>query len=302
MIKVSVIICTHSPRRDYIRRVLDSLKNQTLEDFQWELLVIDNNSSTPLHLELDLSWHSGARVIVEEKLGLTHARLCGIRHSLGELLVFVDDDCVLREDYLENAVEVADTRGFIGAFCGEIVGEPEIPIPSEMAPFKWYLTIAPLDRDVWSNLYDDWAPRPFGAGLCLRRNVALRYAEELANVLERSKLDRQGKNLGGCGDFDMAYTAIDMGFGIGRFKQLALTHLIPKSRISWEYLEKAVVGGDSSFIVLRHLRGLNYRGYETLRDKLKFYLDWWKCDSGNRRLLVAQRKGWKTGLQIVKGL
>ena len=38
----SVIICTHNPRSDYLRRVLDALKAQTLLREQWELLLIDN--------------------------------------------------------------------------------------------------------------------------------------------------------------------------------------------------------------------------------------------------------------------
>ena len=42
-----------------------------------------------------------------ERLGLTPARLRGIRESRGELLVFVDDDNVLERDYLEVALALA---------------------------------------------------------------------------------------------------------------------------------------------------------------------------------------------------
>src|ERR1022692_4717847 len=99
--KFSVIICTHNPRPDYLRRTLDALKAQTLPKEQWELLLIDNASKEPLADTWDLSWHPQARHIREEALGLTRARLCGISQSKGELLVFVDDDNVLSADYLE---------------------------------------------------------------------------------------------------------------------------------------------------------------------------------------------------------
>ena len=44
MATLSVIICTHNPRLDYLRRTFDALKLQTLDRDQWELLLIDNAS------------------------------------------------------------------------------------------------------------------------------------------------------------------------------------------------------------------------------------------------------------------
>ena len=98
--EISVIICTRNPREDYLRRTLDALKAQSLPKDQWELLVVDNASDAPLAGRFDLSWHPNARHVREEKVGLTHARLHGIAASQADLLVFVDDDNVLRPDYL----------------------------------------------------------------------------------------------------------------------------------------------------------------------------------------------------------
>src|SRR5438045_2554303 len=90
MSDISVVICTHNPRPDYLRRVLEALRNQTLPKKQWELLLIDNASSEPVAGNWDLKWHPNARHIGEYELGLTPARLRGIKESCGELLVFVD--------------------------------------------------------------------------------------------------------------------------------------------------------------------------------------------------------------------
>ena len=87
---VSVILCTHNPRADYLSRVLASLRGRTLPAEQWELLLIDNASEQPLAEIRDISWHPRGRHISE--LGLTLARLRGIQESDGGLLVFVDDD------------------------------------------------------------------------------------------------------------------------------------------------------------------------------------------------------------------
>ena len=65
---LSVIICTHNPRLDYLRRVLAALQNQTLSSGEWELVMVDNASHTPLSGTIDLSWHPQGRVVREENL------------------------------------------------------------------------------------------------------------------------------------------------------------------------------------------------------------------------------------------
>ena len=44
MPSISVIICTHNPRMDYIDKVLSALKSQSLSQQEWELLLVDNAS------------------------------------------------------------------------------------------------------------------------------------------------------------------------------------------------------------------------------------------------------------------
>src|SRR5580658_7466146 len=110
---ISVIICAHNPRRDYLSRALDALKAQSLPREQWELLLIDNASKEPLANSLDLSWHRGGRHVLEKELGLTPARLRGIREASGEVLVFVDDDNVLAPDYLDHALGIARSHPFV---------------------------------------------------------------------------------------------------------------------------------------------------------------------------------------------
>src|SRR5690348_1101571 len=99
---LSVITCAHNSRDDYLMRVTNALNNQTLDKASWEYLLIDNASAERLAEKIDLSWHPKARLVREEKLGLTPARLRGIREATGEMLVFVDDDNVLDPDYLKE--------------------------------------------------------------------------------------------------------------------------------------------------------------------------------------------------------
>ncbi len=88
MIAVSAIICTHNPRRDYLKRVLNALQAQTLPKDEWELLIIDNASEQALATDWDLSWHPLPRHIREDELGLTPARLRGIAGGEGRTPCF----------------------------------------------------------------------------------------------------------------------------------------------------------------------------------------------------------------------
>ena len=121
---VSVILCTHNPRRDYLSRVLASLRGQTLPAEQWEFLLIDNASRQPLAETWDISWHSCGRHIRVDELGLTPARLRGIQESSGKLLVFVDDDNLLAPDFLDQATAISAWCPALGVF-GAGVLEPE---------------------------------------------------------------------------------------------------------------------------------------------------------------------------------
>src|SRR5262245_3180408 len=101
MLRASVVICTHNPRLDYLRRALDGLKAQALPRDRWELLVVDNASDTAPVAAADLAWHPRAAVVREDVLGLTAARVRGIAATNGDLVVFVDDDNIVAPDYLE---------------------------------------------------------------------------------------------------------------------------------------------------------------------------------------------------------
>lgn len=258
--KLSVIICTHNPRMDYLERVLNSLKFQTLSKDSWELLLVDNASHIPLDSQLELSWHPQYNYVREDELGLTPARLRGISESKSEILVFVDDDNVLDSEFLELTAKIAIDFPFIGAWGGQILPEFEFSPPEWAEPFLGYLALREVKKEQWSNLIHQLDTTPHGAGLCVRKSVAKQYAMNVKNDVRRLKLGRRGvvsdKQIPlSCEDTDLSYTACDMGFGTGLFPELKLTHIIPKERLTKEYLSRLVQGTTYSKIILESLRG-----------------------------------------------
>ena len=55
MLTLSVIVCAHNPSSDYMRRMLESLRAQTLSRERWELLLVDNASTKALETSWDLT-------------------------------------------------------------------------------------------------------------------------------------------------------------------------------------------------------------------------------------------------------
>lgn len=251
----SVIICTHNPRPDYLRRVLEALQGQTLPRAQWELLLIDNASAEPLARKWDISWHPQARHVRENELGLTAARLRGITESKGELLVFVDDDNVLRPDFLSRNTEMSLNHKWVGSWGGGITAEFEVTPPEHLRPYFGNIAIQECTVAEWVYMpgYGAAPFAPCGAGLSIRRKIALKYAE-ITFQNGRRLLDRKGPDLTSAGDTDLALTACDLGMAVGRFPQLQLRHLIPAQRLTEAYFVRLQEGLSYSHTMLRWWR------------------------------------------------
>jgi len=293
---LSVIICTHNPRGDYFRSCLGALRAQKLPNNQWELVVIDNGSDEAVAGRVDLSWHVAARIVREETLGLTPARLRGIRESTGDLLVFVDDDNVLDPDFLEVAQRTIAERPFLGSWSGQCRPAFETPPPEWTRPYWGNLVIREFDRDIWSNLPRLPASMPCGAGLCVRRNVALRYMDLHESGKRPFQFDRNRKLLLSGGDNDLAACACDEGLGVGLIASLKLTHLISPDRLTEDYLARLAEGIHYSSTLLDSEYGI-VASRRTLLSRVADFLRIIRLRQPHGRILRAAWRGRDRAIQ-----
>lgn len=253
---LTVAICTHNPRKDYLERTLSSLAAQDLDRQLWELLIIDNASNNEVCSSVDLSWHPSARLIREERLGLTPARLRAIEECQGALILFVDDDNVLQNDYLKVALDLADRYPVLGVFgSGRIEPEYEETPDPQLVEFVHMLALRTVQNPHWSNDPMDGIV-PWGAGMVVQRAVAERYHAVIMADPLKQRLDRTGNTLNSCGDDEFSWVATEMGLGKGIFPELKVLHLINKSRSQRDYLLRLTEGHAFSRTFLRHLHGL----------------------------------------------
>jgi hypothetical protein len=237
MICLSVVICTHNPRPDYLRRVLEALRNQTLPLKRWELLLIDNASKEQLTSQIwDMSWHPHARLIREEELGLSSARMRGMREASADLLVFVDDDNVLDPDYLSQTVRIDHEWPRLGVWgAGLIVPEFEVQPAPYLHELVALLSLREVDTCRWTNVIPCDIAAPWGAGQCVRTEVAKAYLKHVEESSIRIT-DRRGMDLQSGGDLEIDYVGCSIGFGVGIFPELKLLHIIPAHRVQEDYL------------------------------------------------------------------
>jgi glycosyltransferase involved in cell wall biosynthesis len=304
-IKFSVIVCTHDPRKEYLSRTLDGLRAQTMDKSLWELLLIDNASKEPLKRWVLLDWHPSARIIEEPVLGVLAARLRGVAESVGEVLVFVDDDNILMAEYLENAQSIAMQWPQLGVWGGQQKPEFEEQPAQELLPYIHHLAIRSLENDVWAKLPGLHEALPWGAGMCFRRNVAIQWSTNVRDCPIRKKLGRTGTSLtSGVGeeDTDLALTAFDVGLGTGLFRCLTLTHLISMKRVNEQYLLNMIEAKGFSRVLLEFARGNN----DVLRKPtlLSRFLKWYgRIRSKSRltaRVMAAHERGHDRAIKLLK--
>ena len=123
--RVSIIIPT-CDRSAMTRRCLDALAVQSYEDI--EIVVVDDGSQddTPAMLEQFRAEHPNLRLIVlrnERNLGANASRNRGVQASTGEMIAFLDSDCIASVDWIENLLPCFEDKQ-IGAVTGLVLDPP----------------------------------------------------------------------------------------------------------------------------------------------------------------------------------
>ena len=242
---LSAIICAHNPDAKRLDRVCRALASQTLPQSEWEVVLVDNASSPELAGDL-MAWHSAGRVLREKTTGLTHARLKAIAEAQGDLMVFVDDDCLLEPDYLAQTKDLFQKNPFMGMAGGYGRAEYEVPPPAWMTPSlrQYHLDTPPPPFDqklIYARVQPILGPWfPVGAGMAIRRQLAVGYVQSIQNDPVALGLGRSGKVLSGAEDLDMGIHAIRQGFAIGKSQDLRFVHVVPKFRLELDYMLRLI--------------------------------------------------------------
>ncbi|TSD66995.1 glycosyltransferase [Inquilinus sp. KBS0705] len=254
MINYSIIISTYnraSYLEDTIKSVLEALVNR--DDF--ELLIIDNNStdSTKTVIESFLK-NLSVRYIAEYNQGLSHARNRGIKESIGDVLVFLDDDLELDINYFKILDSKFLTPG------NDIIGGKVLPyqaiIPNWL-PSKYYYLASVFD------LGDEEKEVGvvMGANYAMRRLVAVNIGKYDIH------LGRNGKKLLGGEEVDYMKRATLKNYKILYTPQLIVYHKI-NEKLNQNYIYNYAYMLGKSEIIIDGLYSIKKANFKKIKAKL----------------------------------
>lgn len=295
---LAVVLPTYNPHAEYLARVLASLREQTVGPANWQLLVVDNNSNPPLEGRVDLSWHPHASLLLEPTQGKMHAIKAAFANTRTDLVMFLDDDTVADRDLVAETLAIAGQHSMLGVWSPRVDLELEDRSANVPTRLRAILSERIIEAPSWSNDPHHTPSTPWGGGMCVRRAVAEAYlAQTAANPL-RLQLDPMGDQPGYGGDTDLSYTALSIGFGMGVFPQLRLTHLIPARRSTMDYLLRNVEAHAHSHWLQFHARTGSWPA-TGVRSRLRDLRKWIEADALGRRMMAAEARGHRTARQLV---
>lgn len=235
---LSVIICTYN-RDKYIYNVLKSVADNDFPREQYEIVLINNNSTDNTEAECqrfqldypDVTFH----YLVEKQQGLSYARNCGIVNSRGELLVYVDDDALVNPEYLQTYADFFAHNAHAVAAGGPILPEYETQEPSWMSHYTRQLVTGKLylgdkEREFPRGSY------PGGGNSCYRKSVFDKIG--LFNV----ELGRKGNSLIGAEEKDLYDKMTTLGMKFYYLPTSILYHIIPEKKLTSDYFNRLTYG------------------------------------------------------------
>jgi len=248
-ISIDLVVCTYD-NAALLDRTLEAMSRLRVPaEVRCRVLVVDNNCTdeTPDVVE---RWRSAfplpLSIVREPTQGLTPARLRGVLETDGEWIAFVDDDCLLAEDWVEEAARFAAEHPECGAFGGRVVAEWEMEPPPYVLAHRYAYA---------AKEHGDTAHRRkwlAGAGMVVRRAALEACGWTARPLLE----DRAGGRLVSGGDVEIGLR-IAAGHEVWYAPACTLRHVIPARRMTRPYLRRITRGLGAS---RHHAAALTWKG------------------------------------------
>lgn len=94
-----------------VGKVIKTLRKQRVEKDSFEIIVVNNNSDDRT---AEVARRAGAdKVVFEKKMGTNLARQKGVSVSRGEIIAFIDADCIAPPEWLGNIKKAIFRKGVV---------------------------------------------------------------------------------------------------------------------------------------------------------------------------------------------
>lgn len=236
---ISVILCTYNRDR-YIYNVLHSLAAGTLPATDYEVVLVNNNSTDRTEEEVRRFEADHPEVAVrycmETRQGLSYARNRGIEEAKGDLLVYVDDDALVNPEYLKTYADFFGRNKEAVAAGGPIIPQYDgCEEPDWMSHYTRQL--------ITGKLYLGEKEREFpGEAFPGGGNAAYRKSVFDTVGLFNTELGRKGNSLIGAEEKDLFDKMTTHGMRFYYLPTAILYHLIPPKKLTQDYFDRLTTG------------------------------------------------------------
>lgn len=227
---VSLIICTMN-RDNMIDDVLNSSINQTLSKDKYEIIVIDqsiNNKTKEI-----VQNYSEVKYIKSKTTGLSNSRNEGIKHSSGDIIVFVDDDVFFESDYLENILYCFNNSDLKPDFIGGKTHIKYLGKKPEWITGPLLGILAHSDYGDEEKCYDNHPKHvPYGCNMAIKRKC-IEKINGFSSIIKNFD-NRLTENE----DVIAANKLRKLGFNLAYCPKMFVMHKMPASRLNYAYYKK----------------------------------------------------------------
>lgn len=257
---MEVCLCTFNPRLDVLRVVILSIASQSVHADTFSFLLVDNASSPPLRPELLAPLKKKGivcRLVCENRAGIFQARNRAMRESKQPLILWIDDDTELPENYIEQCLEIAKNNPHIGCFGGKLLIGPNCRYSKWTLPIHPWLAIIDRGDAPITNKANHWGPwEPPTAGAVVRRQVVdcyLDFVDKLPNGYVIGQVGNKALLRGE--DSLLMRMAHRVDLACSYQPQLRLIHHLDNRRFKARYLFKLFYGYGRSYVLLEKILG-----------------------------------------------
>ena len=260
---ISVIICTHNRARKLEQCLRRFGQVRIDRGLTWEMIVVDNHSKDDTRKVVDRVKKSSAlpiQYVFEGRKGLSNARNRGISQAQQQLIAFIDDDCLVDQDW-------------IASILTEFVQDPSLSILGgrvDLAnPNDWPVSIRRFSDKVEVSSIEQLFTLMIGCNMAFTRRVFDRIG------LFDPSLGK-GTRVGSAEDIDLLYLALKSRLKIAFSPNVLVYHAHDRSSPAViQSVEAEYVRGRGAFYCKHILRG----------DKQILKLAYWEV----RRFVKEQR-------------
>jgi len=235
---LSIIICSYN-RASYISDALDSLYTQSAGLNEFEVIIVDNNS-TDNTTEVFNQWRTkntkgSFTYHTESKQGASFARNKGAVNASGKWLCFMDDDAVATLNYVKNILRHIETKPEAVGFGGRII--PKY-IPAEPKRMSYYVSSLVGNFDYAPNACA-FAPGkyPLESNMIVKKDIYDQiggFNTSLPGVVGTLRIGGEGKEL--------FYKILSLGHTIYYDPAICVHHVVEVKKLTSEYMYRVASG------------------------------------------------------------